>query len=146
MAGGKELRSRQKRLFSKASFLFLTLLLQLSPGAAAAYSGDYAEPPVECAVPEWLRSSMMRSMNAVWKELQSSTLSSNAARNTLALVASRLFPSFCVSLNSNEFITLKAEKNWRWKLFLQSPERAMRMSEPLSISSSSLFLPSYHFL
>ncbi|MCI7402591.1 MAG: hypothetical protein MSS85_00675, partial [Pyramidobacter sp.] len=54
--------------------------------------------PLRCDAPAWLKSSIQGSMSAVWRELQGSRLSRQAAVEALALVGSRLFPGFKVSL------------------------------------------------
>ncbi len=126
-------RGRRQWSCAGVKIQLAALLFWAALWAACAPSFAHAAPPsVECESPLWLRNSIRGSLGAVWRELQGSSLSSGASRNALALVASRLFPGYRVRILSTGVIQLTPERQWRWKLSLVSPERALRMADPLS--------------
>lgn len=88
--------------------------------------------PLRCNAPAWLKSSIQGSMSAVWRELQGSRLSRQAAVEALALVGSRLFPGFKVSLVNQKFVSMEPPYRWNWRLSLQMPEGSARLPEPCS--------------
>ena len=71
-------------------------------------------------------------MSAVWRELQGSRLSRQAAVEALALVGSRLFPGFKVSLVNQKFVSMEPPRRWNWRLSLQMSEGSARLPEPCS--------------
>ncbi len=87
---------------------------------------------MSCEAPQWLEASIRGSMNAVWRELQNSRLVHRAAVEALALVASRLFPGFHVSLSDREQVILTPERKWNWKTTLLYPESGERLPPPCS--------------
>lgn len=82
--------------------------------------------PLRCDAPEWLNESIRGSMGAVWRELQVSRLTRQSAVNALALVASRLFPGYDISL-AGRYVVIKPERIWQWQVEIAFPEVADRL-------------------
>jgi len=68
-------------------------------------------------------------MDAVWRELSGRRIEHKAAIEAMALVASRLYTGFSVSLSRSGDVVLKPEKITDWTVSLQRPEIAHRLPE-----------------
>ncbi len=101
-------------------------------GAEAGWGAGAKVPPLplRTEAPQWLEASIRGSMNAVWRELQSSRLSHKAAVEALALVASRLFPGFRISISGSEMVVLVPERKWSWETTILYPESGDRLPQP----------------
>lgn len=111
-------------LLLTAVLLFISLIPVKSCAAPAI--------PLRCSAPVWLKNSIHGSMSAVWRELQGSRLSRQMAVEALALVGSRLFPGFKVSLVGRKFVSMEPLNTWKWRLSLQMPEGSSHLPEPCS--------------
>lgn len=96
----------------------------------AAHAQQIKKLPVICDAPQWLKKSVSRSMSAVWQELQNSHVSYRAAVEALALVGSRLFPGYDVTISENRQVIIKPAEEWRWTVKVLMPESAALLSQP----------------
>ncbi len=133
-----------KKIFRR--FLAISILLCACTGAEAdegkrntSFSMEHSDVhstrkmlmlPLSCEAPQWLDASIRGALDAVWRELQGSRLSHRAAVEALALVGSRLFPGFHVSISEREQVILKPERTWTWKTTLLCSEVDERLPQP----------------
>lgn len=117
-------RKENIRRSSKAFFVVAALLISVFSRTAEALP----PLPLQCQAPEWMAASMKSSMGAVWRELQTSRLPRQSALNALALVASRLFPGYAVSISKGQ-VTIRPEEKWNWRVELEFPSVADRLPE-----------------
>ncbi len=88
--------------------------------------------PLRCSAPQWLQNSIRGSMEAVWRELQNSRLSRQTAVEALALVGSRLFPGYRVSISESGQVIMRPEQRWEWSAVLLFPESGERLPPPFA--------------
>ncbi len=123
-----------KKFFRR--FLTVFTLLCICERTALGAGAKTPPLPISCEAPQWLEASIRGALNAVWRELQGSRLSQRAAVEALALVASRLFPGFRVSLSeenrtvAGSRVILVPEEKWTWKATILYPESGERLPQP----------------